>query len=75
MITQEAAKIGMRARFTALDPQYRGAREGKVGTIVTDADLNADEGSTDFGGSSCGWQADGEVDIYITALADLTEEV
>lgn len=63
------AKLGDRARFTANDTVFHfGQREGKVGTIVLDADL---EEGTNFGGLTCGWQPDGDNGIYITGLDEL----
>lgn len=65
-------KIGDRARFTAKDKQFYGRREGQIGTIIADANL--DFNGSNFGGGTCTWQADGDPGVYITALEDLTLE-
>jgi hypothetical protein len=73
-------KIGDRARFTGSDQVFHyGEREGKVGTIVLDANL--DPHGSNFGGGTCGWTPlmheyiDGkDAGVYITALEDLTLE-
>ena len=63
-------KIGDRARFIGWDAVFHfGERTGKLGMIVTDADL--DLTGSNFGGGTCGWQPDGEKGIYLTALSDL----
>jgi hypothetical protein len=68
-------KIGDRARFTAKDKQFHyGEREGKVGTILGDANLDAVAMPPNFGGGTCMWQIDGDDGVYITALEDLTLE-
>jgi hypothetical protein len=65
-------KIGDRARFTAKDRVFHyGEREGKVGTIVLDANL---EKGSNFNNGTCAWQIDGEPGVYMTALEDLTLE-
>lgn len=77
MISPESAKIGLRAKFTGRDRVFHGGqREGKVGTIVTDA--NGHQGSN-FGADPalglngcCGWQLDGDPALFTTGLEDLT---
>jgi hypothetical protein len=65
-------KIGDRARFTTKDRVFHyGEREGRVGTIVLDANLSA---GRNFGGGTCCWQSDGDEGVYVTALEDLTLE-
>ena len=79
-IAIEDAKIGLRARFTGKDKVFTNQltnREGKLGTIVADADLNPT--GSDFGtldGGTCCWRVDGDTTRgwYVTALADLTVE-
>jgi hypothetical protein len=62
-------KLGDRARFVGKDSVFHsGEREGKIGTVVLDADL--DYGSN-FGGGTCGWQVDGQEGVYVTAIEDL----
>jgi hypothetical protein len=64
-------KIGDRARFTAKDRVFHsGEREGKVGTIVLDANMDADP-KHPLPSGTCGWQVDGDDGVYITALEDL----
>lgn len=64
------AKIGNRARFVGKDHVFSPrTREGKVGTIVTDANL--DPRGSNFGGGTCGWKLEGYDGLFITDLADL----
>jgi hypothetical protein len=64
--------LDKRMRFTGRDTVFHnGEREGKVGTIVLDANLDRNNNFAD--GTVCCWQIDGQDGVYITALADLSE--
>lgn len=63
------AKTGQRAKYIGPDKVFHeGQRLGKTGTIVLDAEL---ERGSNFGGETCGWQADGDEGVYVTGLAEL----
>lgn len=69
-MTIAEARIGKRAKFVGRDHEFHfGERMGKIGTIVADANLDAQ--GTNFGGGTCFWQIDGEDGQYITGLEDL----
>jgi len=75
IIRSQSMKIGDRARFIGKDTQFHnGEREGKVGTIVLDANLDSLPVLEDFSGGTCGWQIDGDPGVFVTALEDLTLE-
>jgi hypothetical protein len=66
---QHSFSVGDRAKFIGRDTVFHeGQREGKIGTIVLDANLNK---GSNFGGGTCGWQVDGGTGVYITSFADL----
>ena len=65
-------KIGDRMRFVGHDHVYHdGEREGKVGTVVLDANL--DKG-TNFGDGTCVWHPDNQPFDYITSFDNLEPE-
>ena len=63
-------RVGTRARFVGKDNVFQdGEREGKVGTVILDANL--DPNGSNFGAGFCFWGIDGESGMYLTAISDL----
>lgn len=70
-MTTDKARVGLRAVFMGHDEAFHGYREGRVGTILCDANFDSSGLASNWGEGCCGWTPDEEKEIYLTALADL----